>query len=402
MKILVVTQYFWPENFRINDLVKGLVEKGNDVTVLTGFPNYPAGRIFAPYKKKQPFLRETFEGAKVVRVWLYPDHSLSIVKRLFNYGSFALSASILGPFLCGFRFDRIFVFQPGPYSVALPALLFKLLSGASATIWVQDIWPDALWESGVVKHQWLLKIVGKLAGFLYRRFNRLLVSSPAFEKPLRRMGVLKERIDFLPQWPEELYRKEEPDSAMMEKEKMTDRFNVLFAGNLGPAQAPELILDAAEKLLEFPEINFVVLGDGIRFEFLRQEVKRRGLTNVDLKGRKPLETMPRYFALADALLVQLKKAPIYGLTIPGKLQSYLACGRPIIAGLEGAGADIVNRSGAGLVVEPGNAEALKDAVLSLHSFSKEKREGMGRKGRLFFEEHFSRSKIMNQLEAFLA
>ncbi len=398
MKILVITQYFWPENFRINDLVKGLVEKGNQVTVLTGFPNYPHGKIFSPYKKAQSFLRESFEGAKVIRVWLYPDHSLSIFKRLLNYASFVLSATILGPFLCGRKFDRIFVFQPGPYSVAIPALFFKLFTGTRATIWIQDIWPDALLESGVVKQQWLLNWVGKLAGFLYRRFDKLLVSSPAFDELLMRMGVAQSRIGFLPQWSEDIYQKENPNPALLEKENMKDFFNVVFAGNLGPAQNPELIIEVAEQLKTFPQIKFVILGDGVSLEPLRQEIKRRGLTNVDLKGRKPLEMMPRYFALADVLLVQLKKAPIYRMTIPGKLQSYLACGRPIIAGLEGAGADIVKQSGAGVVVEPDNVDALKKGILFLHSCSKEQREKMGQKGRQFFEENFSRSKIMNQLE----
>ncbi len=401
MKILVITQYFWPENFRINDLVKGLVENGHSVTVLTGFPNYPQGHIFPPYKKWHFFLRESFEGAQVMRVWLYPDHSLSIAKRLFNYGSFVFSTVFFGPFLCGWKFDRIFVFQPGTFSIAIPALLFKALSNAPIFIWVQDIWPNALQESGVVKQKWLLSLVGKLAGFLYRRLDTLLVSSPAFEKPLRQMGVLPSRIQSLPQWPEDLYQKKDPDPVLLEKEKMKDRFNVMFAGNLGPAQDPELILGAAERLKVFPEINFVILGDGVGLEPLRQEIRRRGLTNIDLKGRKPLEMMPRYFALADVLLVQLKNAPIYHLTIPGKLQSYLACGRPIIAGLEGAGADIVRQSGAGVVVEPGNAEALKEAVLFLRASSKEKREEMGQNGRLFFEKHFSRSKIMTQLEDFL-
>lgn len=401
VKFLVITQYFWPENFRINDLVQGLVEKGHEVTVLTGFPNYPQGKIFFPYKKTQLFLRESFKGARVIRVWLYPDHSLSILKRLFNYGSFVLSAMILGPFLCGQKFDRIFVFQPGPYSVAIPALFFKLLTRVPTTIWVQDIWPDAIQESGVVRQKWLLKIVEKLAGFLYRRFNKILVSSPAFDELLMRMGVSRLQIEFLPQWPEEIYQKEEPDPTFLEKEKIKNCFNIVFAGNLGPAQNPELILEAAEQLKDFPHINFVILGDGVSFESLRQEIKRRGLTNVDLKGRKPLEMMPRYFALADALLVQLKKAPIYRITIPGKLQSYLACGRPIIAGLEGAGAAIVEESGAGLVFEPDNAKALKEAILFLHACPKEKREEMGQKGRQFFEENFSRSKIMKQLEIIL-
>ncbi len=401
VKILVVTQYFWPENFRINDLVKRLVEKGHEVTVLTGFPNYPYGRLFSNYKRTQPFLRESFQGAKIIRVWFYLNHSLSILKRLLNYGSFALSATLLGPFLCGRKFDRIFVFQPGPYSVAIPSLLFKFLSRSPATIWVQDIWPDALRDSEVVKQKWLLNLVEKLAGFLYRRFDKLLVSSPEFEKPLMRMGVEKSRIEFLPQWPEDLYQKKEADSILLEKENMKDFFNVVFAGNLGPAQNPELIIEVADQLKTFSDIHFVILGDGVSLESLRQEIKRRGLTNVDLKGRKPLEMMPQYFALADILLVQLKKAPIYRMTIPGKLQSYLACGRPIIAGLEGAGAEIIRQSGAGLVVEPGNVKALKEAILFLHSCSKETREEMGQKGLEFFKENFNPSKIMNQLEVSL-
>lgn len=401
MKILVVTQYFWPEHFRINDLVQGLTQGGHNVTVLTGFPNYPTGKIFPPYRSFQPFAVETYHGARIVRVWLYPNHSLSFIGRIFNYGSFVLMATLLGPCLCGRNFDCIFVFQPGPFSVGIPGLFFKVLTKARALIWIQDIWPDGLHESGIVRHRWIINSVRFLTKLVYRGFEKVMVTSPGFKEPLSTMGVPKNRIHYLPQWTEDFYQIVERDDSLGIKEGMNSKFNIMFAGNIGLGQNLDVILEVAELLRDKPDILFVFLGDGICLPSLMQKVKNKGLTNVLFKGRKPPEHMPKYLALADALLVQLIKSPTYSVTIPGKLQSYFASGIPIIAALEGSGAEIIRESGAGIVCEPGCVEALKDAILAMYGNSQEARKAMGLRGRNYYETHFSRPVVLKKLECLL-
>lgn len=397
MKLLLITQYFWPENFRVNDMVEGFVAAGHEVTVLTGFPNYPAGKIFPGYKKWKLFQRETYKGAKVVRVWLHPDHSLSIVQRLLNYGSFALTATVLGPFLTGLGFDRILVFQPGPFSAGFPAIVYKLLMRSPALIWVQDIWPDGLRDSGVVKNERLLRIVEWCARTVYAFFDTVMISSPGFKDPLVRMNVKPERICFLPQWSEDVYQSVMPDETLRAEEGMGGRFNILFAGNVGVIQNLEMVLDVADQLREYPDIHFVIVGDGIRLDALKEEARRRRLDNISFKGRKPLEAMPGWFALADVLLVQLKKSPIFDMTIPGKLQSYLACGKPVIAALDGTGAQVVREAGAGMVCEPDSPQSLKKAVLFLYNLPPEERIKMGLAGKAYYDRHFTRPVIMGRL-----
>lgn len=402
MRLLLVTQYFWPENFRVNDMVEGLVAAGHDVTVLTGFPNYPYGKIYPGYKKWKLFQRETYKGAQVVRVWLHPDHTLSIIQRLLNYGSFALTASLLGPFLTGLGFDRIIVFQPGPFSVGFPAILYKLLMRVPALIWVQDVWPDGLRDSGVVKNEKLLKMVGWFAQKVYAFFDKVMISSPGFKEPLVRMKVDPQRICFLPQWSEDLYQMVAPDEALRAAEGMVGRFNVMFAGNIGLIQNLEVVLDVADRLRGHPDIHFVIVGDGLRLEPLKDAARQLRLDNVTFKGRRPLEAMPPLFALADALLVQLKKSPIYNLTIPGKLQSYLACGRPVVAALEGAGAQIVREAKAGVACEPDNPQALTAAVLALYRLPPEERQKMGLAGKTYYDRTFARSVVMDRLSTLIS
>lgn len=401
MKILIVSQYFPPEPFRVGDLALALQERGFEVTVLTGFPNYPQGKIYEGYRI-QLFQRENYHGVSVIRVPLYPDTSYSKLKRTANYLSYAVSASLLGSFLIRSKqYDRIITFQLSPVTIGLPSVIIKTLHLSRAPIyfWIQDIWPESLQAAKLVNKGIAIQIIRKLVNFLYHRSEKILVQSPGFIPKILDYNIPPQKIDFLPNWAEELYQPLEPNLELAAQEKMLGYFNIIFAGNIGTAQSLETLVKAAQMLTHYPNIKFVILGDGSNLEKLKREAA--GLTNICFKGRRPVETMPRYFALADALLVQLKRDPLFAITIPSKIQSYLACGRPVVAGLEGSGAKVIEEAKAGIVCEPENPNSLCNAVISLYNLPPEQRKQLGINGRKYYDTYFARSKVIDRLVAIM-
>ena len=401
LNILVVSQYFWPETFRINDLVEGLKDRGHDVTVLTGKPNYPDGSFFPGYGFLRP-VREEYKGVSVVRAPLTPRGSGRGPALVVNYLSFALFSSLLGPLLCRGRFDLIVVYEPSPVTVGLPAIVMKKVKKAPILFWVQDLWPESLSATGAVRSERVLSLVTKLVRYIYRGCDRILVTSKGFIPRIEAVGVAPKKIRYWPQWAETLYRPVELETDAPEKKEAPLGFRIMFAGNVGAAQSFETILGAAKKLEEYPDIRWVILGDGRRRKWVEDRVGELGLEErVRLLGKRPMEAMPRYFALADALLVTLRRDPIFSLTIPGKVQSYLACGRPVVAALDGEGARVIEESGAGVTAPAEDDDALVAAVLTLYQTSPEEREALGHRGRAYFEEHFEREKLLDRLEGWI-
>jgi glycosyltransferase involved in cell wall biosynthesis len=401
MKILVVTQYFWPENFRINDLVLGLKERGHEVKVLTGVPNYPGGRFFTGYNFSGP-LFETFENIPVFRVPLIPRGNGTRIRLVLNYFSFVFFACLLAPLRRLGSIDLIFIYEPSPITVCLPALLLKRLKSAPIMFWMQDLWPESLSATGAISSEKILKMVDILVRFIYRGCERILVQSRTFIEPVKRQDGDPNRILYFPNSAEELYQpviieKDTPEDAIM-----PEGFCVTFAGNIGAAQDFETVLNAAERLKEHKYIHWVIIGDGRMFQWVKRQVIKRGLSEtVHLLGRYPAEAMPRFFALSDVLLVTLKKKPIFALTIPSKVQSYLACAKPIIAALDGEGAKVVEEADAGVTCSAENPKALVEAVLKLYNMSETARKEMGRKGRSYFEKHFEREMLIDRLDGWM-
>lgn len=400
VKILIVTQYFWPESFRINDLVLGFKQRGHKVEVLTGVPNYPAGRFYPGYSLFSP-AEERFEGIRVMRVPILPRGSSRNWRLAANYASFVFSAGMLAPFRCRRPYDVILVYEPSPVTVALPAILLRALKRAPLLFWVQDLWPESLSATGAVKSPWLLRRVRRLVDFIYRRCDLVLVSSRGFTAHVLASGVGPDRVAYFPNWAESLYRPlAEPPADV--REEMPAGFRIVFAGNVGSAQSFETILAAAERTRPQPDLHWVILGDGNMRGWVRDEVQRRGLTEqVHLLGQRPVDTMPSYFAAADALLVTLRGDPVFSLTVPSKIQSYLACGRPIIAAIDGEGANIVAESGAGLSCPAEDAAGLAAAALALYKMPREQRRAMGQMGRAYFEANFEREMLLQRLEALM-
>lgn len=400
MKILVVTQYFWPENFRINDLVTELVRRGHEVTVLTGRPNYPGGTVFPEFRADAGKF-SSYVGAEIVRVGMLP-RGRGGLRLVLNYLSFALSASLLGPIkLRGRKIDAIFVFEPSPITVGLPAIMLKWLKRAPIAFWVLDLWPQSLSAVGAVRSPMVLALVDRLVRFIYARCDRILAQSRRFIDVIGRQVADPGRVVYFPSWAEPAPPLDDTEPAP-ELPLRADLFTIVFTGNVGEAQDFPSVLEAAERLRD-RAVRWVIVGDGRKSDWLAAEVARRGLgEQVQLLGRFPLERMPSFFRHADALLVSLRSEPIFALTIPGKVQSYLAAGIPILAMLDGEGADVVMTSGAGLAVPASDSAALAQAVERMMAMTADERAEMGRNGAACVESQFDRDTLITQLETLLA
>jgi len=401
VRLLVVTQYFWPENFRINDLVAELVGRGHHVTVLTGHPNYPAGEFFSEFLEAPENFNQ-YAGADVVRV-RHTARGKGGVRLMLNYLTFALSATCGGLWkLRGRDFDAVFCYEPSPITVGLPAAALRAVKKAPLAFWVLDLWPETLHAIGVVKSPAILSAVGKLVSFIYKRCDLILAQSRAFVPNIVKYAGSSARVEYFPSWAESVFDMAGVAPAV-EMQSDTSTFTVMFAGNVGDAQDFPAILAAAEMLKGNRAIRWVIVGDGRLSGWLAEQVVARGLSECFiLLGRYPVERMSSFFKHADALLVSLKDEPIFSMTIPGKLQSYLAAGIPLLAMLNGEGADVVRQARAGLTCGAGDHEGLANAVLAMASMTPSERSAMGKNGLEASAAQFSREGLISQLEQWLA
>lgn len=395
MRVLIVSQYFWPESFRINDVVRSLVERGIEVHVLTGKPNYPGGAFFDGYCswgcQVEPLL-----GATVYRLPMLARGQRSTWRLIFNYLSFVTSGLLFAPWLLRRnRYDLVFVHGMSPILQAIPALFIGWLKRLKVILWVQDLWPESLEATGYIRNQRVLGLVQKIVRLIYMRTDLLLVQSLGFVAPVLALAPGK-RVVYYPNSVESFFC-EPSDVPLPLIDALETGFAVVFAGNVGTGQAVEVIVEAAALLIDYPDINFVVFGQGSRWEWMQEQVQQRGLINLHLPGRYPVETMPGLMQKASALLVTLADQPIFAATVPNKVQAYLAAGRPILACLNGEGARLVTEAGAGLAIQAENAQGLAAAVLQLYQMPTEKRAVLGANGRRYFKEHFDHDELISQL-----
>lgn len=394
MRVLVVSQYFWPETFRINEVVLSLRDAGAQVTVLTGKPNYPEGRVFDGWRAGG-VARERWQGIEVLRVPMLPRGRANAVGLALNYLSFAVSGALLAPWLLrGRRFDVIFAYGNSPLTQVVPALALKALRRGPVALWVQDLWPQSLQATGFVRSRALLDAVERMVRLLYRGCDLLLVQSRAFVDEVARLADPRKVV----------YHPNPGELALRSREApgeppfvFSDAFNVVFAGNLGTAQAIPTIVEAAERLRTRTDVRLVLVGAGSLGGWLRDQVAQRGLANVDLPGRFGPETMPAVYARASALLVTLAAEDAFRMTVPSKVQAYLAAGRPLVAALDGEGARVVEEAGAGLCVPAQDAAALASAIERLADAPGSVRDAMGRRGRAYYLEHFEPERLARRL-----
>jgi glycosyltransferase involved in cell wall biosynthesis len=398
MRVLVLSQYYWPESFRITEVVQALRDEGCEVLVLTGQPNYPEGVTFSGYSWWTMGM-ERHEGVTILRVPLVPRGQGSALRLVLNYFSFVFAATVLGPWLLrGRSLDAIFVFGLSPILQVIPAIWLARLKNASLVTWVQDLWPESLSATGFVRNPKLLGAVSSMVRWIYRKNDLLLVQSQAFIQPVEKMaGETPVR-----------YHPNPGDFAFSNTGAAQDSpipfdpgFNVVFAGNLGTVQALETILAAAEILRDEKDIALILVGSGSRGEWLKAEIARRNLVNVQLPGRFPLSSMPSIMSRASALLVSLVKSPIMSQTVPSKVQAYLAAGRPVIASLDGEGARVILEAGAGVAAPAEDALGLADAIRFLKSTPKLELERMGQNARVYYEQNFEPRLLARKLKAML-
>lgn len=377
------------------------MQRGHEVTVLTGIPNYPAGKVFDAYRE-QPSAFIEYEGAEVVRVPTLPRGTGGL-RLMLNYMSFVLGACIFGTWqLRGKPADVIFVFEPSPVTVGLPAVLLSRIKNAPVVFWALDLWPETLAAIGVIRSPRVLGWVGYMVRFIYNRCTLVLGQSSGFLGSIAKYCDDKTKIRYFPSWAEDVFTDASVQLAP-EVPEWADGFTVVFAGNIGEAQDMPVVLNAAERLKDNASIRWVIVGDGRKSDWLQSEVSRRGLEKqVLLPGRFPVERMPSFYAHADALLVSLKRDPVFSMTIPGKVQSYLMAGIPLLGMLDGEGAAVIREANAGLTCDAGDGSGLAQAVLTLTAMPPEKRKQMGLNGRKYAQQEFGRAQLMDRLEALMA
>lgn len=388
MKILFISHYFQPEPnfFMCLPFAKELVKRGHEVQVLTGFPNYPGGKIYDGYKVK--FLqREIMEGVPIIRMPLYPSHDRSSFKRILGYSSFALSSSVIGPFVIK-KADVAYVAQ-GPATVGLPACMLKLLRRIPFVYNIQDLWPDTLTSTGMFESGMGMKIVHGWCKSVYASAAKITVITPGMKKRLIERGVAEDKIEVIYNWCDDSQIVSgEPSENLAQELGMKDKFNILFAGNIGKAQAMDAVLESAKLIKDdCPNVQFVLMGGGVEAEPLKQKAEQMGLDNVKFLARRPITEVGPILRLADVLLVHLRNDPLFEITIPSKTEAYMAAGRPVLIGVKGDASDLVLKANAGLACQPENAESIANTVRQFSAMPKSELDKMGDNGKNYYEQN---------------
>ncbi len=400
MNILILSQYYHPEPLpKIHELAESLAKKNHSVTVITGFPNYPKGAVFEGYKQTI-FKRERINGVEVIRLPLFPDHSRSVLRRLLNYGSFALSVSILGPIFIK-KIDVMYVWHP-PLTVGIPAILLGMVMRIPFLYAVHDLWPDSAVAIGMLKENKFVSLLRIFEKFVYRRASIVGVSSKGFMNPILQKNVPKEKIRLLTDWADgSVYRPLPKDICIAKEKGMDGKFNVVFGGQLGIAQGLLTLIEAAKLLKNYDNIQIVFVGDGVMKETLEKEKHKLGLDNVLFLGRLPIQDMSDIYAIADVLIVHLTSGFFSSLSIPGKTYSYMACGKPILMAADGVAADLITDHHAGETCEPENPQRLAETILKMESLDPHILKSMGEAGLTAFKENYSRRVSVDVHESIL-
>ena len=397
MKILIISQYFYPENLRINDLVFSLQKRGHQFEVLTGKPNYPKGDYFKGYSWKGP-KQEEIEGIKVHRANLILRKKGGGLRLFLNYFSFVFFGLFKILKLKG-DFEKVFIYAPSPITVGILGIVAAKKFKCKSYLWVHDLWPESVRVAGGIKSGFILGLVNQMTKLIYKFTDLLLVQSPEFKNYILNQGVEESKIIYYPYYAEDFYKVVEKDKSYLSQ--FPKGFNLLFAGNIGVAQSFDTIVNAFEKLKEY-DINLVILGDGRDKSRIQEQINEKGLTDkFHFLGSFPPEQMPYYFTCADGLLITLKKADIFSYTIPGKLQSYLACGKPIIGALDGIGNKIISESNSGFASEAENHELLANNILTLYKLSKAEKEKLSNNALDYFDKNFNKQNLLERLEEIL-
>jgi glycosyltransferase involved in cell wall biosynthesis len=386
IKVVLLTQWFDPEpTFKGLAFARELVRKGFEVEAVTGFPNYPGGKVYDGYRMRL-LQREVIDGVQITRLPLYPSHDGSALRRIANYASFAASSLFYGLFMLK-RPDVIYAYHP-PLTVGVTASLLRLIRRIPVVYDIQDMWPDTLRATGMLNNERLLSVISRVCDWVYRRVDRIVVLSSGFRRLLIERGVPPEKLDVIYNWCDEVALQAAPVSS---PDSAPDgQFRVVFAGNMGKAQALGTVVEAAELLSsERPEVRFVLVGSGIEVDSLKQLVAKKGLENVVFIPRVPMNEVGSILASSDALLVHLKDDPLFAITIPSKTQAYMAIGKPLLMAVRGDAAELVQQAACGVTAIPEDARSVADAAVRLANLAALEREEMRQRSRVFYQRELS-------------
>ena len=386
-RVLLLTQWFDPEpTFKGQVFARELMRQGFDVEVVTGFPNYPGGKVYPGYKIKW-LQREIVDGVHITRVPLYPNHNQSAIKRVLNYASFASSVLFYGLFMAQ-RPDVIYAYQP-PLTVGISAALIRLFRRIPVVLDIQDMWPDTLRATGMVSNPKILNRVAAVCSWVYRHVDRVVVLSPGFKDLLVERSVPPAKLEVIFNWADEKSL-EAPTGQLPSAFPGPDKFRIVFAGNIGKAQALDAVLDAAAVLQAWAsKVCFVMIGGGVEVDRLKLRAADLKLNNIAFLPPVPMAEVGTLLRAADALLVHLRKDPLFKITIPSKTQAYMAVGKPLLMAVDGDAADLVLQSGGGLVAESENSASLVAAAETLQKLSQAERQAMGARAQSYYRTHLA-------------
>ena len=400
MRILVVTQHFWPENFRINDIVEGFVQDGLDVDVLCGLPNYPKGEWFPGYSADGPF-EETYKGAHIFRAREIPRKGNTGKTIFLNYVSWPLYAAGALNRLPG-GYDAVFCFNTSPVLMCWPAIKYAKKYKIPFTNYVLDLWPENLYSVLPVKNSFMRWVAQTVSDSLYKRADRLIAMSVPLQKRLiARTGKPEKDVAVISQYCEDFYAVPCHDPEL--EARFSGRFNLVFTGTFTPAQSLDMVLRAVldARAAGAENLHLLLVGDGMSRESLQALAEELHAGDaVTFYGSVPAEKVPSFTTLADALLISLSDSPDLGLTVPGKLASYMAAGKPVVASMNGAGYEAVKESGGGLVSPACDQAALAANLLALYRMAPEGRAALGAKAKVYYEAHYRRTELLRRLESF--
>lgn len=397
-RILLVTQYFYPENFKCNDIAFELQRRGHEVTVLTAIPNYPQGRYFDGYglfKRRVEYV----QGVKVIRGFVVPRGKGGKIMLSLNYLSYLISSCFIVLYLAlRHKYDAVFVHQVSPVTIGVAATLIKKMQKIPMYFWVLDLWPESLTAAIGLQNRYILGLFSSMVRWFYRNSDRILISSKGFEKSICEKGDFAPKIVYFPNWVDSVFS----NNREAETPAVPEGFIAMFTGNIGESQDFGTVLRAAEQLKENRNIHFVIVGNGRAKGWVEEQITQRNLSaTVHCVGSYPLESMPATFAKADVLFAALKDEPVFALTVPAKIQAYMSAGKPIVTMINGEAKELIESVGCGFAVDAGDAKAFADAVLHLSQMTPEQRSELGEKGRAFSATHFNFELQMNMLETII-
>lgn len=398
--ILVVSQYFYPEQFRINDICSEWVKRGYKVTVLTGIPNYPEGKFYNGYgffSKSKEF----YNGMEIRRIPLIPRGTGAVMMAL-NYFSFVVSGFLWSLFT-RLKADVVFIYEVSPMTQALPGVWYAKRNRIPCYLYVMDLWPENVEIVGGIKNKTILVFIGKMVNYIYANCDTVFTSSKSFIKAIVARGVTESKIAFWPQYAEDCYKPLKKDGNIVGQISDDSSFNLIFAGNIGYAQGLEILPKAASILKsKGKKVRFNIIGDGRFKENLINMTSDEGVKEMfNFIDKQPAQRIPKYMAACDAALITLSGSRIFEMTLPAKLQSYMACGIPIIVSGGGEIQNVIKESQSGLFCNASDPKSLAEIIIEMISKTKEEMDLLATNARKYYEQNYDKTMLLNKMDDFL-